>query len=200
MRVVFAFILYVASSVIAGASPQDSLQRIPDHKVLEVSFTQNRHLGSIPVPLISTGTLKLWPKKGLIWSTKKPFPSTLVISNKGLYQIEKNQLKPLERAAQNNMVFKTLSAILAGDFMNGPEGFDTTLISQNKILWHVKLTPQNEQVKSLISAIDIQGNTQVSKVIIQRTNGDYDEIIFADHKIKTLQKALSSQERGWLND
>jgi len=194
------FILCFLSAFPAISSPQDSLKKLPKDHALVTSFTQKRHLGAVPTPLISTGTLKLWHQKGLIWTTEHPFPSTLVISKTGLYQIEDDQLKALEKATQSDMVFKTLSAILAGDFLQGLEGFDAILVSQDKSHWHIKLTPKNPQMKNLITALNIQGHEQIHQVIIHRANGDYDEIVFTNHKIDPLKQALSPQDLRWLND
>lgn len=198
--IVTGFILCILSIFSVVASPQDTLKKLPQNSVLTTSFTQNRHLSAIPAPLISTGTLKLWPQKGLIWTTEHPFPSALVISKLGLYQIENGQPKALEKATQSDMVFKMLSGILAGNFLKGLEGFDVILVTQDKSQWHVKLIPQNPQMKSFITALSIQGHEQIQKVTIHRANGDYDDIIFANHKIAPLKKALSSKELRWLND
>lgn len=197
MRLFFAFLLMFSY---AKSSPQDTLQKIPDTKILEVSFTQSRHLNAIPAPIISKGLLKLWPKKGFIWVTKSPFPSTLVISKKGLFQVENNSLKPLDKAIKNTFVFKALSAILSGDFINGLEGFDVTILPRNNPYWHLKLTPKNKKIKSLISDVEIWVHTQVNKVIIHRASGDYDEITLRDHAITTPKKSLSPQQQRWLND
>ncbi|HBN22593.1 MAG TPA: hypothetical protein DD412_05085 [Holosporales bacterium] len=200
MRAIFAILFSVLSIFSVDASPQDTLKTVPKDSVLITSFTQNRHLSSIPTPLISTGTLKLWPQKGLIWATEHSFPSTLIISKSGLYQIENGQPKVLEKATQSDMVFKILSAILAGNFLKGLEGFDITLVSQDKSQWHVKLAPQNSQIKNFITAFSIQGHEQIQRITICRANGDYDDIVFTNHKIAPLKKALSSQELRWLND
>ncbi len=200
MKIVFILILSAFSVFSVKASPQETLKKVPENNALVTSFTQTRHLKSIPTPLISTGTLKLRPQKGLIWTTVHPFPNTFLISKAGLYQIEDGKPQALEKASQNNVIFKTLSAILAGDFLKGLEGFDVTLLPENNSRWHVKLTPQNPQLKSFIKALSIQGHEQVQKVTIYRANGDYDDIVFTKHKIVSLKRAFSTRQLGWFND
>ncbi len=196
----FPLFLLCFLSVFSLAKAQQTLGKIPSGKVLSVAFTQYRHLKSIPTPLTSIGTLKLLPQRGLIWNTKKPFPNTLVMTKKGLFQQRDGDLIPLTKGPQSTFIFDLLSKVLEGDFQNSLDAFEIENIPSKEAQWAVQLTPKDQQLKEMLRTIDIYGTTQTSLVIIHRSNGDYDEIHFENHKIMDEKKALNSQEIGWLYD
>lgn len=179
---------------------QEMLEKIPAGKVLSMTFIQQRHLSALPTPLISRGTLKLLPKIGLIWETTTPFPNTLIINQKGIFQLSDGNLNPLSKALQNNMIFDLLSKILEGSFQEDLKAFETKTITPKKGQWAVQLLPKMSHLKDMLVAIDIHGDTHVSLVVIHRAQGDYDEIYFKDPNILKTEKALTSQEVRWFYD
>lgn len=191
---------------------QETFNGIPEGGVLKTRFTQKRHLKDIPLPLTSSGEITLWAGKGLLWKTQTPFPTTLLMTQKGLYHVQdstKTSLLKGGKMGKEGAVFDILSKILRGDFSQ-ITGFTASTLSELKTktaTWGVRLLPPAVMEK-LIAQIHIEGTQNnnkrfISHITIQRANGDRDEIIlntphlFAPQEIKN---ALTAQEQDILND
>jgi hypothetical protein len=178
---------------------------LPANNLLKAKFSQHRYLKDIPKPIISKGDLILWNGKGLIWQTTKPFPGTLLITKKGIYQVEGNLKKPLiqnQVMAQQAALFDMLSKILNGSFAE-VQGFKSEpLPSTTHGEWGFKLTPP-EVIQQVISSIVIQGTKHISRITIHRPNGDKDDITIDQHTLydtQSIDQAISGQLKALFND
>lgn len=153
----------------------------PAGSVLEAHFTQFRHLNGIPKPIKSEGDVILWHGRGLIWKTLSPFPNTLLITKKGLYQLE-NQIKtPLLKAGGDSALFNVMAEIFTMNDESQIKGFTVEKLPLSNNNWRIKLLPQYEQVKNFIQSITVEGNVHITRMTITRPNGDHDEIDIKDH-------------------
>lgn len=190
-------------SVDASAAP--SLKIIPEFHILKVSFTQQRHLADIPKPIMSKGELLLWNGKGLIWRTDTPFPNVVLITKKGLYQIEDNKkfsMRKPGQMGQEDAIFGMISKVLGGSFSE-LKVFTMEPLPPLNDKWRVSLKPTLASFQGFLSSIEVEGNEYISHVCITRSNGDKDDIFMENHTLfggQDIDKALSSKEKTWFND
>lgn len=199
----FILICFFAFNAHAASILENKITRIPEGGALKADFVQERHLTGIPKPIISTGEIVVWKDKGLLWNTKTPFSSMLLVSAKGLFQIDKGKKTPIVQAGQSSgdrTIFNTLGNVFAGDFSEGVQGFEIKMLPESQNQWHIHLSPVYTEIRNFIRAIDITGSTYISEVKISRPNGDHDVIRVKNHMLfdqEDIDKALSVEERGF---
>lgn len=174
-----------------------SPEKLPPGSVLETNFVQYRHLNGIPKPIKSEGKIILWMGKGLIWTTHSPFPNSLLITPKGLYQLENETKTPIVKAGGNSALFEVMAGIFQMDMKPDVKGFTTERLSSDQDGWRIQLTPQHHQVSNFIQSIRIEGNTHIRHITISRPNGDRDEIDLKDH---FLLEGAPPEMREWFNE
>ncbi len=202
MKSVFKNCLVLFFALIVSVHAAPSLKIIPNGQSLKVLFTQHRYLADLPNPIVSKGELLLWNGKGVIWRTKEPFPSTILITNKGVLQIENENKTLMMQEGQEGVIFEMLSKLISGSFSE-VKGFSTASLPPLKGKWRLRLNPTNEHLQSIFSFLAIEGDDYVSYVTIHRSNGDKDEIFFNNHSVfseEDSHKIFSPNEVIWLNE
>lgn len=197
MRLIYFLALLCVFMRDAAALP--SLKAIPADHVLKATFTQHRYLREIPKPIQSQGGLLLWSGKGLIWKTKAPFPSTILLTTKGLYQRDQGQKVPMIKAGQGGhegALFDMLSKILNGSFAE-LKGFTMVSMPPSQGKWKVVLTPTQPALKEFISSIEVEGDESISHLIIYRANGDRDDISVQNQKILESSSLSPEEKKGF---
>jgi hypothetical protein len=153
-------------------------------KALEANFVQYRHLSGIAKPIRSEGNLLLWEGHGLIWTTSSPFPSAILITKKGIYQLENNSKTPLFKSGGDNALFEAMAGIFRIKNDQQIKGFAIQQLPSTPTNWQMCLIPQNIRVQNFIQSITVEGNEQITRLSIARPNGDRDEIEINGHAIK----------------
>lgn len=159
-------------------------QILPEGSVLEADFTQLRHLNGIPKPIKSEGHLVLWNGRGLVWTTLTPFPNVILITKKGLYQIQNKQKTAMVKAGGNNAMFDVMAGIFKLQHEGTVTGFAVERLPLVDNHWMIRLLPQYGQVQNFIQSIMVQGDEQITHITISRPNGDHDEIDLKNHAVK----------------
>ncbi len=175
------------------AESQAKIMTIPANNVLTAKFTQQRHLKGIPHPLKSEGSMILYEGHGLIWTTAKPFPNTILITKKGLYQLEENMKIEMVKAGGDSAMFDAMANIFSIAPGKEVEGFNLEELPATDQKWKLRLVPKSQQVSNFIQSITVEGKEYISHITISRPNGDHDEIALAEH---TLEKSASPAVRS----
>lgn len=204
MAISFAAFCAYAVELPAAATLAQQTAVIPANGLLTANFTQQRHLTGIAKTLTSTGRIILWNGKGLIWDTKTPFANTLLVTAKGLYQIEDGKKTALITGQNNDQaMFNTIAKVLSGNIAAGVPGFEAVSLPTSASNTQTKLVPTVAEIKTMIAAIIIEGSEKISHVTIQRPNGDEDDIAFHNQRIfdaASTNSVITAQERAWFND
>ncbi len=158
-------------------------KHLPSGSVLTTHFTQERHLNGIPKPIKSTGEMILWDGKGLVWTTTSPFPNSILICKKGLYNIENKIKNLMVKAGGNSAMFDVMADIFNIKSDKEINGFNIENLPSSSDNWQIRLTPQHEQARNFIKSITICGNVQITHITILRPNSDRDEIEITDHVV-----------------
>jgi len=174
------------------AEGQAKIMTIPANNVLTAKFTQQRHLKGIP-PLKSEGSMIMYEGHGLIWTTTKPFPNSILITKKGLYQLEDNTKTAIVKAGGESAMFDAMASIFSIAPGKEVEGFNLEELPAADQKWKLRLVPKSQQVSNFIQSITVEGKEYISHITISRPNGDHDEIALVEH---TLEKNASPAVRS----
>ena len=134
-------------------------------------------------PLRSSGQFVLVRGRGVLWLTKKPFVSTLVVTPERLETLDAqgqrvSQLDAREEPALrsiNQLLLATLAADLAP--LRALFSIDATLIGAAG--WRLLLQPSDAQLARQLTRITLSGERHVHEVLLEERSGDRTEIMFA---------------------
>lgn len=169
---------------------------LPAHSMMKAQFVQNRYLSGVPMPIISKGNLTLAEGRGLVWDTLTPFPSTLIITKKGLFQWDGQTKAPVIKGG-DKAIFEVMGQIFNVAPGKTIPGFTLEKVPAKKKFWSLRLVPGHPQVTNFIKCIIITGGKYITHISIQRPNGDHDEIDILSHKI---EPKVTSDMEVLLND
>ena len=145
--------------------------RLVKTSITQGEFQQEKRLKILRKPLQSTGSFTYHQSKGVIWKTLTPIPSLLLVNESHVLMGQGEQAVP----PAFGKVFK---AMLGGDLSPLSEGFVITG-ENKKPTWQLRLTPKDELLKKLISAMVLSGDNDLRLVEIRETGGNLTRIIFA---------------------
>jgi hypothetical protein len=197
MRKIALYLLITWGMTLEAQATSDSPAAFPAGSVLEANFTQYRHLKSIPKPITSQGHIILWDGKGLVWSTFSPFPNSILITKKGLYQLQGNTKTAMVKAGGDNAMLDVMTGIFNLKDQGQVKGFTIEKLSPKEDKWRIRLIPQYGQVQNLISAIGVEGDIHITHITIFRPNGDHDEIDIKEH---VINETVSEKIRNYFNE
>lgn len=189
---------------LAVANIQDTVHA--RNQILVVQFEQQKLLKTLQNPLVSNGEIIVWPKKGVIWHTKHPFPNTLIIKRQGVFACDNAQLQPLSDNSQTQEISNFISKIMQGnlDVNTNLNGFEVKKQYNNKTdEWDIQLMPNHPQLKKLLEKIKLRGNQHIQFIQIEKKSGDIDKIYLTQHKtydVEQYSRVLTKQQQIWLND
>lgn len=153
------------------------------HPLAQGSFVQSKFLKELPKPIRSKGDFVFSRELGLLWHTRVPFDSELVITSAGIFQREGDGAtrtlaggdQPGVQAATS--IFFALFSLdldaLGKDFKITSQGGDPD--------WQVDLEPRNPATGLLFERAVVRGNSQgIQGIELLERNGDHTEIRLVD--------------------
>lgn len=161
-------------------------------------FKQEKSAKALKRPLISSGEFII-SKEGIVWKTKKPFSSTMVVSESAIIKISADGKKSMINAEENSVfkgVSSMLSSIFKGDKKALEENFFVSFEDKGES-WSAILLPKDKTIKSSVSSITMSGKTaegDFSTVEIEQANGDKIRYDFFE---KVHKEVLSDEERAF---
>lgn len=197
MRKLALYLLMICGMTFKAQAIPNSKAAFPAGSILEANFTQYRHLNRIPKPITSQGHLILWDGKGLVWSTHSPFPNSILITKKGLYQLQGDTKTAMVKAGSDSAMLDVMTGIFNLKDQGQVKGFTIENLLPKEGKWRIRLIPQYGQIKNFISSIDVEGDTHITHITISRPNGDHDEIDIKDH---VIQETVSEKIRNYFNE
>lgn len=165
-------------------------------------FTQERRLQGFARPLRSEGDFLLLPGRGLIWRSRAPFASTMVITPGGILQLldgREAMRLPIARAPGLGQFYRVLAGAMSGDPANLDQVFAVGW-QADAGHWQLTLTPRRADDPALasIASIAVSGSRLVEAVEVRKANGDADLMAFHDQQVgpavpDAAEQALLSQ-------
>jgi hypothetical protein len=183
LKTLLLFILSLSHSYAADVLAEITA-RLVKTPIIQGNFQQEKRLKILKKPLISTGTFTYHQSKGVIWKTVTPIPSLLLVNESRLLTGQGEQAVPTAFG-------KVFKAMLGGDLSQLTEGFLMTGAAQ-KPDWQLQLTPKDEFLQKIISAISLRGDTELRSLDIQEVTGNLTRISFT--QITHPSQLTSEQE------
>ena len=169
----FAFPLYA----------QDYPTSLQEDEQLTGNFLQKRYLKGFERPLVSSGTFSFQKKEGLIWKTLLPFETTLTLNQTGIAQTIDGQ-EAMNIPVGRFPALKALSDVMAYSMLGQWEKLEEkyrTKLTPYQGGWKIAFAPSGDVP---FQALHMTGRTFLEKLVIQKPQGDYDEIVFKDQVVK----------------
>ncbi|MFV3371566.1 outer membrane lipoprotein carrier protein LolA [Pseudomonas sp. NY15435] len=139
--------------------------------VVRGEFVQEKHLRSLPQPLVSKGHFVLAKQHGLLWLLQTPLKQDYRIDDKGIARRDASgwqQLPQRSASAQQNRLFL---AVLEGDSSGLQRDFDLALSGESND-WKLTLTPRAVLLKQIFDSIEIAGGELVQRIELHEAQGD----------------------------
>jgi hypothetical protein len=174
-----AMAVLLALSAAAYGGVRDKLAR---PTVLRGTFEQSRHLQGFRNPLVSQGDFVVARDRGVLWETRKPFPSTTaitkdrVVTRQGDGSSQVVVDKSQSQAA--NMVNALMPALLGGDVETLSKYFTPKETDLPKGGWRLELSPRATGLAHVFARIVLQGDRYVRSVHLDEKGGDSTDIEF----------------------
>ncbi|MCK7500421.1 MAG: outer membrane lipoprotein carrier protein LolA [Comamonadaceae bacterium] len=160
-------------------------QRLVDAPVLRGRFEQRKTVKGFRNPLVSRGDFVVARDRGVLWITREPFASTLVLTRERLLSTAADgrvatrldaRDEPGLRAI-NELLFALMSTDLAA--LNARFRIDGELVGADG--WKLRLAPRDAAVAQWVAAIEIDGDRHVRAVRVAEAGGDASAIRLSAH-------------------
>lgn len=159
--------------------------RLIDAPVVRGEFQQRKTVKGFRNPLVSRGDFLLARDRGVVWHTREPFESSLVITRDRLLS-RRADGRPEQRIdardepglrAVNEMLFALLTADLAT--LGSRFHIDGEL--RGAAAWRLSLAPRDAALSQWVTGIELEGDGHVRIVRLQEAQGDTSVIHFGGH-------------------
>ena len=182
---IFPMILILSSISCSGneISPKSLLQIIlssfSEMEVISGEFEQQKTISILSKPFISSGQFLSIKNHGLIWETKKPTPSKLIMTKGKMVQEISGRISEYKATGT---AYDGLALLLPA-VLNGDEAllklYFTLDASQLNNRWKLQLKPISTKLFSVITNIIIRGQTEsIEDILLSGADGDQTHIIF----------------------
>lgn len=174
----------LAPCLVAASDTLDAVRaRLADVLVLRGNFIQIKRLAGFRNPLQSSGQFVLARDRGVLWFTRQPFVSTLVVTPERLEMLDAQgqRLSRIESRDEpalrsiNQLLLATLAADLAP--LRTLFAIDAELVGS--LGWRLALRAEDTLLARQLARVTLAGERHVHSVLIEERNGDRIEIAFS---------------------
>lgn len=154
----------------------DVAARLADAPVIRGQFAQTRKLSDFSNPLVSRGDFVLAKGRGVVWATREPFASSLLVTPdrlvmRGADGKVQQQMQADSQPAMR-VVGESMIAVLRGDLRSLQTRFDVTGKLVGKAGWALTLTPTDAGMRRVFTRIELAGDRFVRDVRLEEAGGD----------------------------
>jgi 2-phospho-L-lactate guanylyltransferase (CobY/MobA/RfbA family) len=154
--------------------------RLLDAPVIRGRFEQTRRLSGFANPLVSRGDFVLARERGVVWSTREPFASSLLVTPDRLVMrgADGRVQQQMQAEAQPAMrvVGESVIAVLRADLRALAARFDVSGKLAGKDGWSLVLTPTDSGMRRVFTRIELAGDRFVRHVRLAEGSGDSTEV------------------------
>ncbi|WP_140628932.1 LolA family protein [Methylibium rhizosphaerae] len=198
-RLAAACMLAVALPLTAAepVSPlvQQVRERLADAPVLRGRFEQRKTLKGFKSPLVSRGDFLVAKERGVVWHTREPFESSLVVTRERLLSRQADGRVDTKVEARDEpglrAVNEMLFALMAADLQTLAARFRIDGELQGAAGWRLVLTPREAALAQWLARVELEGERFVRSVKLAEAQGDASVIRFSEHAIA---QSLSREE------
>jgi outer membrane lipoprotein-sorting protein len=137
-------------------------------------FTQTKTIIRLNRSLVSEGNFIIATGQGMVWDTRKPFPSILTVGRDFMIQSVPSGTKTRLEALGNETFLRfsdTISAVFSGDSRKLTDNFEI-YFSPAGSSWTLGLLPKEQAIRNFAARITMEGDTVIRRIILYEQNGD----------------------------
>lgn len=141
---------------------------------LSARFVEEKQIALLAVPLRSSGTLHFARGRGLVRHTTEPSKQSVLIDDKELVVADGSNVRRIALSSSPTVetFARSFSMILAADRAALEKNFTLDFRPVNAG-WSLTLTPKAQELKSVIAAIELEGQGLVLSLLrVREANGD----------------------------
>ena len=176
-------VLVLCSAKTHALSTEEILKNIPEAKISEYAFTQDKYLADADSHLVSSGKALFVKNKGIIWKQQNPFEIKIVINDKEFLEIIDDEVSKLSFTDNPQMfsISKLIMSLINMDIKNLSDDFKYTLDGTINH-WEIRLIPIDPTLKKVFRKILLKGESSISEVILESTTDDITTLRFSNQK------------------
>jgi hypothetical protein len=147
------------------------------------NFTQKRTIGKLNRSLESAGVFIIAAERGMVWDTRRPFPSVMTLGRDYLLQSGPGGERAKLDAGGNETFLRfaeTISAVFSGDADKLLENFDNYFY-ESRGTWTLGLTPREKTLRGFAQRIVLEGDEVIRRITLYEQNGDTLQYALSDH-------------------
>lgn len=192
--------LLAAALPLGAAEPVSPLvaqvrQRLADAPVMRGRFEQRKTLKGFKNPLVSRGDFVVAKERGVVWHTREPFESSLVVTRDRLLSRQADGRVDTKVEARDEpglrAVNEMLFALMAADLQTLSARFhiDGELLGSSG--WRLALVPRDAALAQWLTRVELEGDRFVRSVQLTEAQGDSSVIRFSE---QATAQALTREE------
>jgi outer membrane lipoprotein-sorting protein len=178
----------LAATAATAAEPVPSVaaqarQRMTDSAVVRGEFEQRKTIKSFRNPLVSRGSFLVARDRGVIWQTREPFASSLVVTRDRLLTRQADGTVSGRVSAKDEpglrAINEMLFALMAADLQALAQRFriEGELLGADR--WRLVLAPRDAALAQWVTRIELEGDRFVRSVKLHEAQGDSSLIRFS---------------------
>lgn len=185
-------LLLCPTSVYAGSVNNESSFTLPITNIAAGTFTQRKFFRVLKKPIISSGEFYFDTHiSGLLWQTKRPVESSLILKEKRLYQ--KNNQGQLSEIKAGANISQLLISIMSGKLQALEQLFDISVAAQQSCYELKPKTGELTQIFDLISMCNQLDDQRKSSLVLYEKQGNRTEIDIVISPLTTLPETIRAQ-------
>jgi len=199
-RSLAALALAALAGTAAAAEPVPAVaaqarQRMADAAVVRGEFEQRKTIKSFRNPLVSRGSFLVARDRGVIWQTREPFASSLVVTRDRLLSRQSDGTVVGRVSARDEpglrAINEMLFALMAADLQALAQRFriEGELVGSDR--WRLVLVPRDAALAQWVTRIELDGDRFVRGVRLHEAQGDVSAIRFSQ---QAAAAALTREE------
>lgn len=151
-------------------------------EVLRGEFSQEKRIGGFKNALRSQGRFLVARKRGVIWTTLKPFPSEVVVTADRIFSRQRDGSRQVQLDARQQPALRSVNAVMfalmSGDVQALRSQFEIEATREAQG-WRLGLTPKSAALARAFRSLSLRGDRYVREVEIVEANGDRTRIQFS---------------------
>ena len=156
---------------------------LAEKPIVKGNFEQEKHLNRLNRSLLSSGNFIIATKKGMVWETLKPFPSTMIMGNDFIMQLRPDGRKSV-LSAQGNETFTQMADVISMVFSGQSQGLLKNFevyFSGSVSNWNMGLLPKNSVFATFILKITMGGGSAIGSIRLFEPGGDTTTYTLLNH-------------------
>jgi len=183
-----AFLIFAAVFPVGGtayATETDDLLFAELAKVSGVAgkFKDEKQIALLKAPLRSEGTIHFLRGRGLARHTLAPQKQSLLVTERSIVFWDGKKTETIGLGASSSLksFAEAFSLLLAGDRRGLEKSFTIATDGDAKKAWSLKLTPKDEALKKMVTAIEVRGDARsILSLVVRESSGDVSTSTFTE--------------------